>query len=375
MKNITFFLSIIASISLFSQTFPDKLSYQTLIIDDKENILSDTSVTIQISLITRDALGDMRAVYNEIHRVKTNSVGVASLMIGNGIKPTSFRDVSLIDLNWDIPHKIEVRVDLDNDGEYDIHKESKLLSVPYAIRSYSTSEIDVVDNLSSHNSEVPLSANQGRVLNEGLGRKIDKSKIIDNLNSTDATEVLSAAQGKALKAEINNLGSSLRVDVLDELTSTDASKALSANQGRILLGMIQTKIDKSKIIDNLNSTDATEVLSAAQGKALKTEIGTKLNISDIVNNLTTNDATKALSAAQGKVLKAEIGTKLDISDIVNNLTTNDAAKALSAKQGRILLGMIQTKIDKSKIINNLNSTNVTEVLSAAQGKVLNPHYS
>ncbi|BAV95076.1 hypothetical protein [Ichthyobacterium seriolicida] len=349
-------LFIMVNTYAFSQVFPDKLSYQAIIRDDQGNVLRDSFINIRITLFINNASLSEKTVYSETHRVKTNSGGVASLNIGDGSRTKDYKTLKLTDLDWEVPHMIKTELDLNNNGQYDIKRKGKLLSVPYSMYAYTARKILVINNLSSHSSAIPLSANQGRILSERMQTKIHKNKIVDNLNSNDATKVLSAAQGKALKDQIDYLDSSLRVDVLDELTSIDASKALSANQGRVLSGMIQPKIDKSKIINNLNSNDATEVLSAAQGKVLKVEIDTKLNISDIADNLTTNNPNKALSAAQGKVLKGQIDNKLDSSlrvDVLDELTSIDASKALSANQGRILFGMTQTKIDKSKIINNL----------------------
>ena len=54
-----------------------------------------------------------------------------------------------------------------------------------------------IDNLTSSNTDRALSANQGKVLNEG---KVNISDIEDNLTSTDTNKPLSAKQGKLLDA-------------------------------------------------------------------------------------------------------------------------------------------------------------------------------
>ncbi|BAV95088.1 hypothetical protein JBKA6_1075 [Ichthyobacterium seriolicida] len=353
----------------FPQVFPDKLSYQAIIRDDQGNILRDSFINIRIILfINETSLGE-KTVYSETHRVRTNSDGIASLKIGDGDKPNVYKTLKLTDLDWEIPHMIKTELDLNNNGQYDIKRKGKLLSVPYAIYANTARKIIVVNNLSSHSSAVPLSANQGRILSERIQTKIHKNTIVDNLNSNDAKKVLSAAQGKVLKTEI---GTKLNIsDIADNLTTNNPNKALSANQGRILSRMIQTKIDKSKIINNLNSTNATEVLSAAQGKVLKTEIGTKLNISDIVDNLTTNNPNKALSANQGRILFGMIQTKIDKSKIINNLNSTNATEVLSAAQGKALKIEIDTKLNISDIVDDLVTNDPAKALSAAQGKKLN----
>ena len=59
---------------------------------------------------------------------------------------------------------------------------------------------DVVDNLTSTATDKPLSANQGRVLNENI------PAVDDNLTSTSTTHALSANQGRVLNGKIKTLG-------------------------------------------------------------------------------------------------------------------------------------------------------------------------
>lgn len=61
---------------------------------------------------------------------------------------------------------------------------------------------DVADNLTSTATDKPLSANQGRVLNENI------PAVDDNLTSTSTTHALSANQGRVLNGKIKTLGMS-----------------------------------------------------------------------------------------------------------------------------------------------------------------------
>ncbi len=64
-------------------------------------------------------------------------------------------------------------------------------------------EADVVDNLTSTDTDKPLSANQGKVLEDGKepadATILKQANIVDNLTSTSTTEPLSANQGKVLE--------------------------------------------------------------------------------------------------------------------------------------------------------------------------------
>lgn len=98
--------------------------------------------------------------------------------------------------------------------------------------------------------------------------------VIDNLTSTSTTDPLSANQGKVLNDKINNLNIPAATTVTDNLTSNSATAALSANQGRVLNEKIDNLDipDAVTIVDNVSSTSTTSALSANQGKILNEKI-------------------------------------------------------------------------------------------------------
>lgn len=236
---------------------------------------------------------------------------------------------------------------------------------------------DIIDDLTSTETAKPLSANQGRVLNEGLNTKVNTSDIVDTLDSDATDKPLSASQGKNLKTEIDTKVNI--TDIVDNLTSEDTDKPLSANQGKILSDKIDTaagaRLSPDDVIDNLTSTETAKPLSANQGRVLNETLAIKVNTSDIVDDLITASTDKPLSANQGKVLKTEIDTKVNTSDIVNNLTSEDTDKPLSANQGKVLSDTLTTnlatKVNITDIVDDLASTDTDKPLSANQGKVLN----
>ena len=108
-----------------------------------------------------------------------------------------------------------------------------------------------------------LSANQGRVLKELItavnarvdnisssGSSTTQIQVINNLTSTSTTDALSANQGRVLRSSLNNKADSSalttletnltqkindnKVTVVNNLTSTSTTYALSANQGKVL---------------------------------------------------------------------------------------------------------------------------------------------
>lgn len=71
---------------------------------------------------------------------------------------------------------------------------------------------DIVDNLTTTATDKPLSAKQGKVLNDNystlsnsVSGKVDTTDIVDALNSTATNQPLSANQGKVLKTALDNV--------------------------------------------------------------------------------------------------------------------------------------------------------------------------
>ena len=122
------------------------------------------------------------------------------------------------------------------------------------------SDIDVIDNLFSYNSDDALSANQGRVL-KGLIDQIQGVDVVDDLLSTSGTKALSANMGRELKRLIDSIdvnpgtpGTS--VTIVDNLIEGGSNKALSAEQGKVLKALIDA-------IPGSSSSDQAQMMFSA----------------------------------------------------------------------------------------------------------------
>ena len=130
MKNFsTIFTAIliISSLFLFQQVIgqaPQKMSYQAVIRDAGNNLVTSHVIGIQVSIWQGSI--DGTAVYSEIQTTNTNSNGLISIEIGGG---TGF-DL----INWaNGPYFIKTETDPTGGTTYTISGISQLLSVPYAM--------------------------------------------------------------------------------------------------------------------------------------------------------------------------------------------------------------------------------------------------
>ena len=80
-KNYSLFIAFIFSISLNAQS-PQKMSYQSVIRDASNMLVTNTAVGIQVRILQGSATGTV--VYAETHTATTNVNGLLSIEIGGG---------------------------------------------------------------------------------------------------------------------------------------------------------------------------------------------------------------------------------------------------------------------------------------------------
>ena len=131
--------ALFITLSIFSQA-PQKMSYQAVIRNSSDALITSTPVTIRVSIIQGSISG--ASVYVEIHTPTTNTNGLASIEIGGG----SAISGSFSTINWAAgPYFIKTETDPSGGTSYSISGTSQLLSVPYALHA-KTVEIDNVQD-------------------------------------------------------------------------------------------------------------------------------------------------------------------------------------------------------------------------------------
>ncbi len=246
---------------------------------------------------------------------------------------------------------------------------------------------EIVNNLTSTDTNNPLSAAMGKKLND---EKLAKTDVVNNLTTTDASKALSAAQGKALNDKISGLSSAYRVkgsktNLSDVLALTDAKvgdvwsvtnaftlggKPYPANTNVVCITATSSSDHDENNWDPIGGTvDLSPYAKKTEVEESDNKIWEQLGVvvakDEIVNNLTSSETNKPLSAAMGKKLQDE---KLAKSDVVNSLSDSSTNKALSAAQGKVL----NTKLSSNIIVIDTNSlpedvTTEDQVINKALG--------
>ncbi len=129
MKKIFF---ILLSAIFFANTFaktPQTISYQAVIRDNLGQLLNNSSVDVEISILQGSENGAV--VYSESRTEKTNENGLMTFAIGDDQRQSSY---SLSDIDWsDGPFFLQCKVKYNQGSESAISLTSQLMSVPYAL--------------------------------------------------------------------------------------------------------------------------------------------------------------------------------------------------------------------------------------------------
>jgi hypothetical protein len=129
MKIYSLIVGLLFTLSVFAQA-PQKMSYQAVIRNSSNALLTSTRVGMQISVLQGSSTG--AAVYVETQTPSTNSNGLVSLEIGTGkvVKGT------FAGINWaNGPYFIKTETDITGGTAYSIAGTNELMSVPYALFS------------------------------------------------------------------------------------------------------------------------------------------------------------------------------------------------------------------------------------------------
>ncbi len=168
------------SFNLLGQA-PNKLSYQSVIRNNSNTLISNQMIGLKISLLTGSINGN--SVYIESHTTVSNSNGLISIEIGNG----NVEFGSFTSIDWsNNSHFIKAEIDPTGGNNYTITSISQLLSVPYALFSnHSYKTLDTSLWSINGNSKIGTSSFIGTVDTFNLNFKVNNTKagVIDFKNN------------------------------------------------------------------------------------------------------------------------------------------------------------------------------------------------
>lgn len=247
---LVFLLSVFCNLQFAFSQSPQKMSYQAVIRNAANVLVSNSTVGIKISILQGSASGT--AVYRETHSVATNVNGLATLEIGNGVVVSG----NFTTINWaNGPYFIKTETDPLGGTNYTISGTNQILSVPYALLSekavnptYPASASDdsaTVLSVTTRNSWVDdpdislIVPESGRYLLSFYGRALNSNTYSNSetgwdsdckvrvFNNTTSTELFNQVAVRAHVDLFDNAANYLRYITLDP----SRSMMVNLNQG------------------------------------------------------------------------------------------------------------------------------------------------
>lgn len=132
--------TVLLTVTIWAQS-PEKMSYQAVIRDASDNLVTNQTVGMQITILQGSASGI--AAYTETQTPTSNANGLVSLKIGAGTVVSG----DFADIDWgNDTYFIKTEIDPAGGTNYLITGVSQLLSVPYALHAKNTDSWQVVEN-------------------------------------------------------------------------------------------------------------------------------------------------------------------------------------------------------------------------------------
>ncbi|MEQ8416140.1 MAG: hypothetical protein RIB71_16800 [Imperialibacter sp.] len=205
-KGVLYFAIFLISMSLQAQT-PEKFSYQMLVRDAENNILSNANIGLRVSIVQGNESGSI--TYSETHSTSTSKSGFVSVVIGAGATTDNFSDI-----DWSMaPFFVKAEIDPTGATSYSLTSINELQSVPFALHAKTTETLVLpegyllVGNSSNQATSVAMTgdvtiANTGSVV---IGSdKVSSAQVIDNSLLADDLATGSVASDEILDGTIRD---------------------------------------------------------------------------------------------------------------------------------------------------------------------------
>jgi len=378
MKYLIILFTLCFSNMIFSQV-PQKMSYQAIIRDASNNLISQKSVGMKISIVKDEPNGN--PLFIETHLAVSNLNGLISIQIGTGFK--IFGDFSSI--NWgDGSYYIKTEIDPDGGYDFKINGTSELLSVPYALYAEKSKSVFDTTNIyhSINNLEKQSIENKNNILINIDSIKSNAIKIQKNID-----DILSS--NKNIQNNVDSLDSKISKIDLDNLLLNyqklgkfvTAISLLGVDSFNIKINGNLTASKNVTVGGNIEALGSTSTLGTIE-KPFKGLFISSGSLSIASDTLGKDIPAAVLSNVRGNLEISAGGLKLVGNDqafiaprIVSTLTGNSST-ATKLETARTINGVAfdgSSNINITTANSNLTGvvTSIDNVTSIASGTITN----
>ena len=342
MKRIyTILVAVLITASVFAQA-PEKMSYQAVVRDASNNLITNQAVGMQISILQGGVTGT--AVYIETQTPTTNANGLVSLEIGTG---TTSDDFSAID--WaNNTYFIKIETDPTGGINYTITSTSQLLSVPYALHAKTaenvTGGIIETDPLYTQSVASKITVSDTTNWSNKLDAEIDPAYTNSqaaNITADDITRLSNLSGINTGDQDISGIAT-------NQQAIQDTASQIRAEIPDVS-GFVSTETDPVFTVSQANNITATDITNLSNLSGVNTGDQDLSGKVDIVagKGLSTNDYT---DVDKTKLSGIETGAQVNVKSDWNS--TSGDSQILNKPD-------LSTYAEKSNVLQLDNTTAFT----------------
>lgn len=163
---------------------PQGFTYQGVATNNNGFELQNQTISIQASILSSSATGT--AVWQETHTTTTDTFGLFSVVIGEGISTNSGSSAAFQEIDWGAAsHFMKVEIDVNGGTNYVHVGTSQMMSVPYALYAENVHNLNMDSILGAVYDSIK-SSNNGSITAGELCIDADTATVINfNLTSAD----------------------------------------------------------------------------------------------------------------------------------------------------------------------------------------------
>jgi hypothetical protein len=333
---------------------PQKMSYQAVIRDASDNLVTNQSVGIQISILQTSATGTV--VFVETHTEMTNINGLVSLEIGTGSLISG--DFTTIPWGNDL-FFIKIETDPTGGTNYTIVGTSQLLSVPYALYAGKTTNGNTLDQ--AYNQEQTTNPSSRTIA-------VDDGKIVMQATGNSALEII----GDPAFIGLQVFGAGSSGAIWAKNTGVAAAVAVEQTGTGDGIYVFQTGAGDAIFVDSeVNSKDGIEINFLGTEEALDINHVSGTAAIDIVTSTLGNSIVALIENPLnvGNVFQASTvgeGTVVNLTTENNNLNSAPTLEAVNRGSGSVA-----NFITFDELVGKVNVSPTVNIISNGKGAGLN----
>jgi hypothetical protein len=363
MKKLTPTLFLLfLSLCIYGQS-PEKMSYQAVIRDASNTLVTNQSIGMQISILQTTITGT--TVYAETHTVTTNLNGLVSLEIGTGSTSDTFSTI-----DWSAgPYFIKTETDPTGGSSYTITGTSQLMSVPFAMYAKSSGNgitTDQSDAIVANTAKVGyadalVSANTAVAANTA---KVGYTEAAVSANTDVAANTAKVGYTEAAV--------SANTDVAANTAKVGYTEALVSANTDVVANTAKTGITSDQS-DAIVANTAKTGITSDQSDAIVANTAKTGITSDQSDAIVANTAKTGITSDQSDAIVANTAKTGITSDQADAIVANTAKTGITSDQAdAIVANTAKTGITSDQsdaIVANTAKVGYTEALVSANTDV------